>query len=726
MKTFKTLFESLEILLEDRIDFLKQQFKDKLPTDHDTLAKHKDSDKIVDHFASKADPTTNKAHTQWLLNQYKAQAIRQEDAPGIKSALQDFEKVKGNLEKKDINQYKDIAELRDAVATQKPTVEKKIKEKKSAEDRKGADLEKMYDSDGVTGYKIPNKESSIRHYGPAGDIAQTHWCTAANSEHNMFNSYKGGKYTMHFPNGEVLQFHHQSGQIMSKNDTPIKQGDPRFKDYEHHIDAFIRKTGEDEKGESQLKHKFHIHTPEEIDNELNKADDYWAKNPNGWRIPNEDNIYSIAEKSKLTDEQFKKLKELKTSDGGWKPPVKDSLHSNPNLSHDQAGQLVKELNPANDTDNLNALAKNPAVKGEHLDKIADHIFNGKHYDRSTIANLVSNPNATENHINSAISEAPNNEEIYNNLAQNHQATLTDKHQKALLKRNNGRVNIELAKRSDITPNTVSELAKTGQHNESLLSNGSAEITPEHVESMIKGDPSKAHQIFLSNHPSTASHKDAALDQVIKNIHGGEGSYALEQMVNSRHLTKEHINKLHDEAEKYNVPGKINPFLSAIARSSKASSEDLHRVLDHPDADHASFGIVNNKKSKPEHLIKALDKGIFSSYNKEQLLEHPNTNSQVLHKFYDTGTPLEKMHALHHPAVQMSHFTKALDDGPKLHGAITSSPSAPPSVLKHLSDSPYSFVRKNIAQHKNTDTDTLKKLSTDEDESVAALAKKRIK
>ena len=68
----------------------------------------------------------------------------------------------------------------------------------------------------------------------------------------------------------------------------------------------------------------------------------------------------------------------------------------------------------------------------------------------------------------------------------------------------------------------------------------------------------------------------------------------------------------------------------------------------------------------------------------------------------------------------------MDHGQVLHGAITSSPSAPPSVLSKLADSPFSFVRQNIASHKNADNDTLKKLADDSNEEIAATAKKRLK
>lgn len=64
-------FKQFILLLEDRIDFLKTQFQGKLDTSHDPLAVHKDSNAIIDHFATHADPSHNKMYTNWILIQYQ-------------------------------------------------------------------------------------------------------------------------------------------------------------------------------------------------------------------------------------------------------------------------------------------------------------------------------------------------------------------------------------------------------------------------------------------------------------------------------------------------------------------------------------------------------------------------------------------------------------------------------------------------------------------------------
>ena len=106
MKSFKTY------LLENRIDYLKQHTP-VLSTEHDRLAIFDKPHEIIDHFANVADPSKNKQHTSWIVNQYKNKHIRQEDAGRIRSTLTDFDKYKSKLQNKDLNSYKHISDLED-------------------------------------------------------------------------------------------------------------------------------------------------------------------------------------------------------------------------------------------------------------------------------------------------------------------------------------------------------------------------------------------------------------------------------------------------------------------------------------------------------------------------------------------------------------------------------------------------------------------------------------
>jgi len=733
MKSYQTLLESFELLTEDRIDYLKTQYKDKLSTDHDQLAKHKESDKIIDHFASKADPSTGKVHTQWLVGQYAKKNIRQEDAPQLKSTLNDFALVKDNLEKKDLNQYKDVGELRDAIAAQKATVEKKVKAKKTEAEEKSASMEKLYDEDGVTGFKIPNRAASIKNYGPQGTLAQTHWCTAANSEKNMFNHYKGGKYTMHFPNGEVLQYNHQSGQIMDRYDRPVQEGDPRFAEHEHHIAKFINQTAKNESGESSLMKRFKHYEPEEIEHHLSQYEKAASTKQEARDMryhPSHEHIASIATHAQLSDEHFDRIKALPSYTDYWgnKESPNYNLGSNKKLTHGQVGKLLATTNEDDRNTFMSQLMGNQAVKGEHLEHLIS--MRGSLKDRvNPSIDLAKNPNLQQHRIDELIKD----KNTHKALSQNHGITLTPEHQKQILA--SGEYNADFASRKDLHPDTIDHLTKhaNGYTVEKLIENPHTQLSDHHVSNILDRKRTDGihmgGKLFASSNISPES-RDRVFDQALRKPMGVE----LSDIVKSGFMTKDHVGRMLDahDFHKEDQPDAAKSLLYHVANSPKASSEHLTRIIGSLNKNNSGVigSLLDNKNLKPGHLAAIHDfvtnpENKLTGYN-DSILEHPSANADILHSVFDKGHNLNKTAVLHHPAVQASHFQKAMDHGQVLHGAITSSPSAPPSVLSKLADSPFSFVRQNIASHKNADNDTLKKLANDSNEEIAATAKKRLK
>lgn len=733
MKSYQSLLESFELLTEDRIDYLKNQYKDKLSTDHDQLAKHKESDKIIDHFASKADPSTGKVHTQWLVGQYAKKNIRQEDAPQLKSTLNDFALVKDNLEKKDLNQYKDVGELRDAIATQKATVEKKVKAKKTEAEEKSASMEKLYDEDGVTGFKIPNRAASIKNYGPQGTLAQTHWCTAANSDNNMFNHYKGGKYTMHFPNGEVLQYHHQSGQIMDKYDRPVQEGDPRFAEHEHHIAKFINQTAKNESGESSLMKRFKHYEPEEIEHHLSQYEKAASTKQEARDMryhPSHEHIASIATHAQLSDEHFDRIKALPSYTDYWGNKVSPNynLGSNKKLTHGQVGKLLATTNEDDRNTFMSQLMGNQAVKGEHLEHLISMRGSLKNKVNPSI-DLATNPHLQHHHIDELIKDKNTHEA----LSKNHGITLTPEHQKQILASNN--YTADFVSRKDLHPDTIDHLTKhtAGYAVEKLIENPHVQLSDQHVSNILDRKRTDGihmgGKLFASSNISPEN-RDRVFDQALRKPMGVE----LSDIVKSRFMTKDHVGRMLDahDFHKEDQPDDAKTLLYHAANSPKASSEHLTRIIGSLNKNNSGVirPLLDNKNLKPVHLAAIHDfvtnpENKLTGYN-DSVLEHPSANADILHSVFDKGHNLDKTAVLHHPAVQASHFQKAMDHGQALHGAITSSPSAPPSVLSKLADSPFSFVRQNIASHKNADNDTLKKLANDSNEEIAATAKKRLK
>ena len=217
MKTFRQFIYEQAILLEERLDKIKDLFRDKIDTSHDTTAEHQKSDDIINHFANHADPTAKKTNTQWIVNKYRQKQFRQEDHPRIKEALSNFEKYKGKLKEAgkptDINQYKSLSDVEDVV---EPHIGKVSsgKEKKRQIKSEGADL--IHSGNGVTIHHIKNEQAACA-YG-----ANTKWCTAG-KENNMFNHYnKYGPIHVIQHQGRKYQFHTTSKQFMDEKDNPVE------------------------------------------------------------------------------------------------------------------------------------------------------------------------------------------------------------------------------------------------------------------------------------------------------------------------------------------------------------------------------------------------------------------------------------------------------------------------------------------------------------------------
>lgn len=205
-------------LLENRLDFIKSK-NPTIDSSHDSLAQHRDAGAIVDHFAEKADPSSDKKYTQWIINQYKRKHIRQEDHPRVKEALSNFEKHKGKLESKDINGYSHISYLENALTPHLGSAGSKKEEKRLIK-HEGADL--IHDGPNLTVHHLKTEKAACL-YG-----ANTKWCTAARNG-NMFDEYnrQGPIYAIQNKHtGEKHQFHFETDQFMDAKDHPINL--PKF------------------------------------------------------------------------------------------------------------------------------------------------------------------------------------------------------------------------------------------------------------------------------------------------------------------------------------------------------------------------------------------------------------------------------------------------------------------------------------------------------------------
>lgn len=105
------------ILTEDRASYIKTQMGQRLlgALKRDTFANQKWSiDQLIDALG-KIDPTTNRQYLQWIATQYANGHFRLEDARRVRSAIDTFNKRKGELNQRDIGQYRTVADLESAV-----------------------------------------------------------------------------------------------------------------------------------------------------------------------------------------------------------------------------------------------------------------------------------------------------------------------------------------------------------------------------------------------------------------------------------------------------------------------------------------------------------------------------------------------------------------------------------------------------------------------------------
>lgn len=215
-------------LVENRIDFLKKQ-NPEIDTSHERdafrVGYHKDSNDVIDHYAQHGDPTPNKQYTQWLIRQYKNKQMYQEDAPFIRSDLETFHVHKHRLAEKDINKYHNLDDLRAAIAPYKgaPATNKEADNKTIADG-----LETIYKDHEISMHRLHTKEASKLMYGGgarSGKKYGTDWCTAADSQHNMFDSYgpPGSLYTFHATDdsNSPYQYHAPSRQFMDRFDRSV-------------------------------------------------------------------------------------------------------------------------------------------------------------------------------------------------------------------------------------------------------------------------------------------------------------------------------------------------------------------------------------------------------------------------------------------------------------------------------------------------------------------------
>jgi hypothetical protein len=232
-----TVVLSEDVLMEDRIDFLKEKYPE-VNTSHDTYAAHRKASDVIDFLAANADPTKSKAYTPWIVKNYHNGGFRQEDTSSVHEALTNFDKYKSKLpaEGRDINRYSKLSEIRAATAPHEGTATTKAElraQLKDSNDIPGKH-ELVYEDDKVKIFHLKDKDTSIKMYSGSSKnpgAYKTQWCTAWADEGNRQCRYDdhvkdGPLFPVHRKSdGAVFQLHPATNQFMDKENEDVSKSD---------------------------------------------------------------------------------------------------------------------------------------------------------------------------------------------------------------------------------------------------------------------------------------------------------------------------------------------------------------------------------------------------------------------------------------------------------------------------------------------------------------------
>jgi hypothetical protein len=671
------LSEAVQLLVEDRLDFIKQNLGPKIKFDHDHNAKITDPSALIDHIAQKVDPTPSKAHTQWVSTQYAKGHIAQEDFPRVKKALKGFELVKKNLVNKDINAFKTIADLEDHVAVQTPRTQNEIKAKETKNAPEDA-LIKQYESEHGTGFKIPSKTTSIKMYGPNGKLAQARWCTSANSTSNAFNNYEGGKYTFHTPENHVLQIHHKSGQIMDVNNTHINlSNDHRFSTHKEGIKDFIRQThaaeGFTADNPSTLYKNAGIGmTHADILESENRAN----RNLEGtYKTISRSHLESLSE-NPHTPEHFENVMHFirTTSDRGWyqdNVKAEGSLAQNPNTPV----HILKELHEHNQIHQDAAVSNGLAANKSLPEELKQHYKEFPEYYTRHDLTHAEIEHGSKDSVNSQY------------LVKNNNIVLHASAQDNIMQHDNTTTRHQLQLRPELEPHIAGETVGMVAH----------KATPEAIETHLSKLPHMGHvNTGLYNRDDIPAHvkERLVMDGKIKpddikaehsDLAVKGGAYSTPHLLKISHLSKENVNQIG------------------------------HESLSKPNESYYHDSIFNHKNASEELKVKTIAAKSMSRYSDgpDKFDAFENIKPNHIDAILATGDVESSRHVPGMKNVQKHHFDEMLKNK-ELHGAIVKSKSAPPSVLSKLaSTSTSDYIKSKVAAHKNTPADVKASIKFDE-------------
>ena len=219
------LLELFDLLSEGRIDFLRDQWSEKLNAQAQAQGEARYAQQYgggqVFNVLMTADPTQNNKYLQWLIRIYMTGRMRLEDAYKAQEALALFGKFSKRLpaENRDINKVADLNQLFELTKQfEQAQTQGDVDRKLNAEMHSDEHIKLVHD-DKEFKVVVPKTKKASCFFG-----VNTKWCTAATSGYNMFDHYKkrGDLYiVLHKPTNTRWQFHFEDGQFMDEEDRPV-------------------------------------------------------------------------------------------------------------------------------------------------------------------------------------------------------------------------------------------------------------------------------------------------------------------------------------------------------------------------------------------------------------------------------------------------------------------------------------------------------------------------
>lgn len=145
--------------------------------------------RLESFFDDEFQQQTNFKYADWILKQYYGQMMKKYPLEVINDMVEKFHRLRKNLSKRDINQYRTADELQKELES----YSSKSQDTKVVE---GKDSKKIFDDEKISVIKPLTFEGSCK-YG-----ASTKWCTTNKNEPSWFQSYKtnGNLYYIHLKN----------------------------------------------------------------------------------------------------------------------------------------------------------------------------------------------------------------------------------------------------------------------------------------------------------------------------------------------------------------------------------------------------------------------------------------------------------------------------------------------------------------------------------------------